>query len=45
MKILVTGASGLLGLNLCLLMHEAHQIVGVDRSKLERLEQLALFLP
>ena len=36
MKILVTGASGLLGLNLCLLMHEAHQIVGVDRSKLER---------
>jgi dTDP-4-dehydrorhamnose reductase len=34
MKILVTGASGLLGLNLCLLMQSTHEIVGVDRSKL-----------
>ena len=34
MKILVTGASGLLGLNLSLRMIEAHTIVGVDRNKL-----------
>jgi dTDP-4-dehydrorhamnose reductase len=34
MKILVTGASGLLGLNLSLLMQDKHQIVGVDRNKL-----------
>ena len=34
MKILVTGASGLLGLNLSLGMMETHTIVGVDRSKL-----------
>lgn len=34
MKILVTGASGLLGLNLCLLMRAEHHIVGVDRSRL-----------
>jgi dTDP-4-dehydrorhamnose reductase len=34
MKILVTGASGLLGLNLSLGMTETHTIVGVDRSKL-----------
>jgi dTDP-4-dehydrorhamnose reductase len=34
MKILVTGASGLLGLNLSLTGMEAHTIVGVDRSKL-----------
>ena len=34
MKILVTGASGLLGLNLSLQMHGTHEIVGVDRSKL-----------
>ena len=34
MKILVTGASGLLGLNLSLQMHNAHEIIGVDRSKL-----------
>jgi dTDP-4-dehydrorhamnose reductase len=34
MKILVTGASGLLGLNLSLLMQSTHEIVGVDRSKL-----------
>jgi dTDP-4-dehydrorhamnose reductase len=34
MKILVTGASGLLGLNLSLRMIEVHTIVGVDRNKL-----------
>lgn len=34
MKILVTGASGLLGLNLSLGMIETHTIAGVDRSKL-----------
>jgi len=34
MKILVTGASGLLGLNLSLLEMGMHSIVGVDRSKL-----------
>ena len=34
MKILVTGASGLLGLNLSLMAMESHSIVGVDRAKL-----------
>jgi len=34
MRILVTGASGLLGLNLSLGMAGTHPIVGVDRSKL-----------
>ena len=34
MKILVTGASGLLGLNLSLRMIETHTIAGVDRNKL-----------
>jgi len=34
MKILVTGASGLLGLNLSLQMHAQHHIIGVDRAKL-----------
>jgi dTDP-4-dehydrorhamnose reductase len=34
MKLLITGASGLLGLNLSLMMHDQHQITGVDRSKL-----------
>ncbi|MCX6067661.1 MAG: SDR family oxidoreductase [Chloroflexi bacterium] len=34
MKILVTGASGLLGLNLALMEIGTHTIVGVDRSKL-----------
>ena len=34
MKILVTGASGLLGLNLSLMLTGPHTIVGVDRSKL-----------
>jgi dTDP-4-dehydrorhamnose reductase len=33
-KILVTGASGLLGLNLSLQMVETHSIVGIDRDKL-----------
>jgi dTDP-4-dehydrorhamnose reductase len=34
MKILVTGASGLLGLNLCLMRFEGHTLFGVDRGKL-----------
>ncbi len=34
MKILITGASGLLGLNLSLMLTGPHTIVGVDRSKL-----------
>lgn len=34
MKILVTGASGLLGLNLSLMEFGAHTLVGVDRGKL-----------
>ncbi len=34
MKILVTGASGLLGLNLSLMMTGTHTLVGVDRNKL-----------
>lgn len=34
MKILVTGASGLLGLNLCLGTWDSHTLVGVDRGKL-----------
>jgi len=34
MRILVTGASGLLGLNLSLRMTGTHTIIGVDRSKL-----------
>ena len=34
MRILVTGASGLLGLNLSLRMIETHTIVGVDRNRL-----------
>ncbi len=34
MRILVTGASGLLGLNLSLGMTGTHTIVGVDRNKL-----------
>jgi dTDP-4-dehydrorhamnose reductase len=34
MKILITGASGLLGLNLSLAKYETHSIVGVDRAKL-----------
>ncbi len=34
MKILVTGASGLLGLNLALKMSETHTILGLDRGKL-----------
>ncbi|PWH11816.1 MAG: hypothetical protein DDG60_16300 [Anaerolineae bacterium] len=34
MRILVTGASGLLGLNLCLGKWDRHTLVGVDRGKL-----------
>ncbi len=34
MRILITGASGLLGLNLSLAVMPAHQVIGVDRSKL-----------
>ena len=34
MRILVTGASGLLGLNLCLMEFGTHTILGVDRGKL-----------
>ena len=36
MKILITGASGLLGLNLSLMEIGTHTIVGLDRSKLAR---------
>lgn len=36
MQILVTGASGLLGLNLSLQLTPGHDIVGVDRNKLNR---------
>jgi dTDP-4-dehydrorhamnose reductase len=34
MRILVTGASGLLGLNMSLAALSSHQVIGVDRSKL-----------
>lgn len=34
MRILITGASGLLGLNLSLAAMRSHQVTGVDRSKL-----------
>jgi dTDP-4-dehydrorhamnose reductase len=34
MKILVTGASGLLGLNLCLENWDSHTLLGLDRGKL-----------
>jgi dTDP-4-dehydrorhamnose reductase len=34
MRILVTGSSGLLGLNLCLASLTSHQVIGVDRSRL-----------
>ncbi len=33
-RILVTGASGLLGLNLCLKKHQNYTLIGVDRGKL-----------
>ena len=36
MRILVTGASGLLGLNLSLQMAGKHKIIGVDRQKLAK---------
>lgn len=35
MKLLVTGSSGLLGLNLCLEAMNAHETIGVDRAKLK----------
>jgi len=34
MKLLITGASGLLGLNLSLQMNSTHEVTGVDRNKL-----------
>ncbi|MFZ5904372.1 MAG: SDR family oxidoreductase [Chloroflexota bacterium] len=36
MRLLVTGASGLLGLNLALEAMSAHEVIGVDRGKLVR---------
>ncbi|MEW6241697.1 MAG: SDR family oxidoreductase, partial [Chloroflexota bacterium] len=36
MKLLITGASGLLGLNLALEAMSAHEVIGVDRGKLVR---------
>jgi len=33
-RILITGASGLLGLNLCLQKWQTHSLIGVDRGKL-----------
>src|SRR5215510_3810281 len=35
MKLLITGASGLLGINLALEMMREHEVVGVDRGKLK----------
>lgn len=35
MRVLVTGSSGLLGLNLCLEAMNAHEVIGVDRAKLK----------
>ena len=37
MRILVTGASGLLGLNLCLQSYDSHEIIGVDQQWLDGL--------
>jgi dTDP-4-dehydrorhamnose reductase len=34
MRVLITGASGLLGLNLALEIRRAHEVIGVDRNKL-----------
>jgi nucleoside-diphosphate-sugar epimerase len=34
MRILITGASGLLGLNLSLAALACHEVIGVDRSRL-----------
>ncbi len=34
MNLLITGASGLLGLNLALAAHPTHRVIGVDRSRL-----------
>jgi len=35
MKLLITGSSGLLGLNLCLDAMSTHEVVGIDRAKLK----------
>ena len=35
MKLLITGASGLLGINLALETMRAHEVIGVDRGKLQ----------
>lgn len=35
MKLLITGSSGLLGLNFCLEAMNAHEVIGVDRAKLK----------
>src|SRR5687768_12366693 len=35
MKILITGASGLLGINLALEAMREHEVIGVDRGKLK----------
>ena len=35
MKLLVTGASGLLGINLAIEMMDEHEVVGIDRGKLK----------
>src|SRR4030095_5939366 len=35
MKLLITGASGLLGINLAMEAMREHQVVGVDRGKLQ----------
>ncbi|MDX9990767.1 MAG: NAD(P)-dependent oxidoreductase [Anaerolineales bacterium] len=35
MKILISGASGLLGLNLCLMNWDSHILLGLDRGKLD----------
>src|SRR5688572_29668285 len=35
MKILITGASGLLGINLAMEAMRAHEVIGVDRGKLK----------
>ena len=35
MKLLITGASGLLGINLALEAKRAHDVIGVDRDKLK----------
>jgi dTDP-4-dehydrorhamnose reductase len=36
MKLLITGASGLLGINLAMEARRAHEVIGMDRGKLKR---------